>query len=57
MTNLDYSSLMFLHNKGFDSYGMLDASLFATDRALVLGLTSQKEDDEVVSVSLCCFQF
>jgi hypothetical protein len=31
MTNLDYSSLMFLHNKGFDSYGMLDASLFATD--------------------------
>ncbi|OEL36763.1 L-type lectin-domain containing receptor kinase IV.2 [Dichanthelium oligosanthes] len=30
MTNLDYSSLMFVHNEGFDSYTMLDASSFAT---------------------------
>ncbi|CAL4921849.1 unnamed protein product [Urochloa decumbens] len=30
MTNLDYSSLMFVHNEGFDTYVMLDASSFAT---------------------------
>ncbi|CAL4938603.1 unnamed protein product [Urochloa decumbens] len=30
MTNLDYSSLMFVQNEGFDTYVMLDASSFAT---------------------------
>jgi serine/threonine protein kinase len=30
ITNLDYSTLIFLHNEGFDSYAMLDASSFAT---------------------------
>ncbi|XP_022685601.1 L-type lectin-domain containing receptor kinase IV.2 [Setaria italica] len=30
VTNLDYSSLMFVQNEGFDSYVMLDASSFAT---------------------------
>ena len=30
MTNLDYSSLMFVQNEGFDSYVMLDASSLAT---------------------------
>jgi hypothetical protein len=30
VTNLDYSSLMFVQNEGFDSYVMLDASPFAT---------------------------
>ncbi|KAL6644813.1 hypothetical protein ACP70R_016421 [Stipagrostis hirtigluma subsp. patula] len=30
MTNMDYSSLMFLQDERFDSYAMLDASSFAT---------------------------